>query len=96
MDPRQLRLHLLAELEVERTERLVEQQHGRTLGQGAGQRDALLLAAGHLGRHPPVEAAEPDEVEVLAGPTAISAVGSFSMRNPNATFWATVMWGNRA
>ena len=52
MDPRQLGLHLLAELEVEGAERLVEQQHGRPLGQGPGQRDPLLLPAGHLGRQP--------------------------------------------
>ena len=70
MDPRQLGLHLLAELEIERTERLVEEQDGRSLGEGTRQRDALLLPAGHLGGHPPVESAESDEVEVLAGPTA--------------------------
>ena len=38
----------LAELEVERAERLVEQQRPRVVDQGAGQRDPLLLAAGHL------------------------------------------------
>ena len=65
MDPRQLGLHLLAELEVERSERLVEEEHGRPLGEGAGQGHPLLLAAGHLGRQPPVEPAEPDELEVL-------------------------------
>jgi hypothetical protein len=30
---------------VERRERLVEQQHARAAGQGAGERDALALAA---------------------------------------------------
>ena len=50
VDPRQLGLHVLAELEVERAERLVEQEHRRSLGEGAGEGHPLLLAAGHLGR----------------------------------------------
>ena len=44
----QLELHLLAQLLVERRERLVEQQHLRALHQRAGQRHALPLAAGEL------------------------------------------------
>ena len=44
----QLDLHLLAELEVERAERLVEQQHLRPVDQRAGERHALALAAGKL------------------------------------------------
>ena len=46
----QLELGLLAELLVERAERLVEQQHLRLLGERAGERDALALAAGELVR----------------------------------------------
>ena len=69
MDPRQLRLHLLAELEIERTEWFVQEQDGRSLGQGARQRDALLLPAGHLGWHAPTEPTEPDEVQILTRPT---------------------------
>ena len=50
----QLVLHLLAQLEVERAERLVEQQHLGLVDQRAGQRDALALAAGQLaGRRAP-------------------------------------------
>jgi hypothetical protein len=41
---------LLAHLGVERAEGLVEQQHARLHRQRAGQRDALALAAGELGR----------------------------------------------
>ena len=48
LDPLQLELHLLAQLEVERAERLVEEQHARMVDQGPRQRDALLLAAGEL------------------------------------------------
>ena len=43
-------LHLLAQLLVERAERLVEQQHLGLEGQGAGERDALALAARELRR----------------------------------------------
>ncbi len=41
----QLDLHLLAQLQIERTQGLVEQQHPRTQDQRAGQSDALPLAA---------------------------------------------------
>ena len=46
----ELDLHLLAQLEVERAERLVEQQHAWPADERAGQRDALALAARQLGR----------------------------------------------
>ena len=41
-------LHLLAQLEIQCAERLVEQQHPRASDQRAGQRDALTLAARQL------------------------------------------------
>jgi hypothetical protein len=47
-DPRELDLRLLAQLLVERAERLVEEQQLRLLGEAAGEGDALLLAAGEL------------------------------------------------
>src|SRR3954464_4197944 len=50
LDPLELELHVLAQLEVERAEGLVEQQHRGTVRQGAGQGDALLLAARELTR----------------------------------------------
>ena len=43
-----LELHGLAQLAVERAERLVEQQQPRVEDDGAGQRHALLLAAREL------------------------------------------------
>ncbi|MCY1229206.1 hypothetical protein D9M72_415630 [compost metagenome] len=46
----QFELGFLAQLLVERTERLVEEQHLRPLGKRAGERDALTLAAGKLVR----------------------------------------------
>ncbi len=44
----ELELHLLAELEVEGTERLVEEQDRGSVHEGPGERDSLLLAARHL------------------------------------------------
>ena len=45
----ELDLHLLAQLEVERAEGLVEQEHGGLVDQRAGQRHPLPLAAGQGG-----------------------------------------------
>ncbi len=45
LDGAQLAAHMLAQLEVERGERLVEQKHLRLGAQRAGDRDPLLLAA---------------------------------------------------
>ena len=52
----QLDLHLLAELEVERAERLVEQQHARPVHERPRERDALALAARELAGLAPVVA----------------------------------------
>ena len=57
LDVHELELGLLAQLLVERAERLVEQQHLRLLGERAGERDALALAAGQLVRLAAGEAA---------------------------------------
>ena len=47
LDLDELALHLLAKLQVERRERLVEEQHFRLVDDGARDGDALLLAARH-------------------------------------------------
>ncbi len=44
----QLRAHGFAQLGVQGRQGLVQQQHARPLDQGAGERDALALAAGQL------------------------------------------------
>ena len=48
LDALELDLQLLAQAQVERAERLVEQQRPRAVDERAGERDALLLAAGQL------------------------------------------------
>ena len=62
----QLALHRLAQLQVERAERLVEQQHLRAQDQRARQRHALALAAGQLRRLARLHADELDQRERLA------------------------------
>ena len=78
----ELELHLLAELEVERAERLVEEEHGRAVDEGPGERDALLLAAGHLPGPAPLVAAEPDELERLADAPRSSSLSTLRWRRP--------------
>ena len=68
LDPLQLDLQALAELQVERAERLVEQQHPGQVDQGPGERDALLLAAGELGRAAVRLGGEPDPLELGRDP----------------------------
>ena len=57
LDLLQLDLHLLAELEVERTERLVEEQHPRSVHERPRERDPLALSTRELVRLPVSEAA---------------------------------------
>ena len=75
LDLAQFGAHVLAELEVERRERLVEQQHGRLDREGAGDRDPLALAAGQLGRFFVALAGERDELEQLIRALAAFALG---------------------
>jgi len=56
---------LLAQLGVEVTKRLVEQQHVGPDGKGTGQRHALLLAARELARQAAAVAGEPDQRQGL-------------------------------
>ncbi len=92
----QLHLHALAQLEVERAERLVEQQHLGLVGDGAGERDALLLAAGHLGRQALGIAAMPTVSSACATMPAMSDLATPLRRGPKATLSRTVRWGNSA
>lgn len=48
LQPLQLQLHVLAQLEIQRAQRFVQQQNLGAWGQGTGQGDALLLATRNL------------------------------------------------
>ena len=96
LDPLQLELHLLAELQVERAERLVEQQHPRVVDDRARERDALLLAAGELRRLALLAAREVDELEHSERALRISPFAIPRRSRPNATLSATVMCGKSA
>ena len=70
-----LDLHLLAQLLVERRQRLVHQQDARLEDDGAGERDALALAARELVDVAVAEPAELHELEhLLRRASAISAL----------------------
>ena len=61
----ELYLHLLAQLQVERAERLVEKEHLRVVDKSACDRDSLLLTAGELVHSALVKALEVDHLEHL-------------------------------
>ena len=63
VDRVELEEHVLAELQVERRERLVQEKHLRPVDEGARYRDALLLAARELVRVLPRVLAHLDHVE---------------------------------
>ena len=65
LDRLELELHLLAELQVERAERLVEEEHARLVDERARERYPLLLAAGELAWLALLEALEADEPQDL-------------------------------
>src|SRR4051794_8274434 len=68
LDPLQLDLHLLPELEVQGAQRLIEQEDGRLVDESSGERDALGLAARDLVRLAGLVAGELDELEHLVHP----------------------------
>ena len=97
LDALELDLHLLAELEVERAERLVEQQHLRLVDDRAGERDALPLAAGELHRPPAAEVRRAARGRARARPASRrSPRATLRTRSPYSTFSSTVMCGNSA
>ena len=70
LDLLQALAQLRADLDVERAERLVEQQHPRLVRERPRERDALLLAARELALVAVAEPAQADEVEQLFAPLA--------------------------
>ena len=82
LDRLELALHLAAELEVQGAERLVEEQRRGTVDERAGERDALLLAAGELRRAALVEALEPHDPQRLAH--ALGELSALDAAHPRA------------
>ena len=82
----QLELHLLAQLAVERAERLVAQQHARLDHQRARERHALLLAARELAGRRSSRPVSATCASAAATRRSISAFGTSRMRRPKATF----------
>jgi hypothetical protein len=77
MQPAKLLLHGAAELQVESGERLIEEEHLRPHHEGPGERDALRLSAGKLGRRPVGKVLKVDEGQHLG-----DADGNLGLRYP--------------
>ncbi len=77
----ELLLHILAQLEVKRGERLIEQQHLGAADEGARDGDALLLAAGKARDAAVLKALERDEGEHLPTFSSISSRSTFFSRS---------------
>ena len=76
LDPLELDLHLLPQLQVERAERLVEQEDPRSVDERTRERDPLTLPARQLGDAPiavAVEVYEPERFLCPWAPLAPSA-----------------------
>ena len=97
LDPLQLDLQALAQLQVERAERLVEQQHRGPVDERAGERDALLLAARELAPAcASPRAARPTRSSSSARARRTSSFGDLLRRSPKATFSSTLRCGKSA
>ena len=79
LNPLELHLHRLAQFEVERGERLVEQQHRGAVDQRPRQRNPLPLATGQRARLVLVTTGELDQFEHFA-----DAPGHFGLADPAA------------
>ena len=92
----QLDLQLLAQLAVERAQRLVEQQDVGLEDDGAGQRHALLLAAGKLRGPADLQAIEAHELQRIERLGAGHRAADLAHAQGERTFSSTVMCGNSA
>ena len=95
LDALQLDLERAPEFQVERTQRLVEEQHVRPVDQRPGERDALLLAAGQLVRAALLVAAEVDQFERLADPPGGLVLGDALALEPEGDVVADVQVGEQ-
>ena len=98
LDVEQVLLRLGADDRIERTERLVHQQHRRFGGQRARHPDALLLAAGELVREFAARTRAGSSWNTLSSSSTrarMRAASQPSRRGTVAMFSATVRCGNR-
>ena len=86
LDALELVLHVLAQPQVERAQRLVEQQHLGAVDQRAGDGHALLLAAGELVRLALLKPLRETISSISVTRASISRAGSLAMRRPKAIF----------
>ena len=73
LDSFELELHLLTQLHIERTERLVEEERGGLIDECPRERDPLLLSARELSRLSTLEAFELDDSQYLEHAPAVLA-----------------------
>ena len=93
----ELDLHLLAQLEVEGAERLVEEQHLGVVDERPGERDPLALAAAELVRSPVGRTpTRRTDVEHLAGAPAALGLAHALDLEPVLDVLLHVRCGNRA
>ncbi len=87
LDALEFDLHGLAQLEVQRAERLAEQQRPRAVDQRAGHRDPLLLATRQFPRPAPLPTGEVHDLKHLPNPAPdLRQLGTLLRLRPNATF----------
>ena len=96
LDGLQLILHLAAELEIERAQRLIEKQHGGLDDKGAGEGHALALAAGKLVRLLVEGLREADDRSASWARRSRSLLTTPLMRRPKPTLLPTFICGNSA
>ena len=92
----EFQLHLLAQLEVQGAQRLVEKQDLRLIDQAAGDGHALLLAAGHLPMLRRSKPFRPTTSSISRTLRRMVSSSIFLRRRPKATFSKTFRWGNSA
>ena len=63
LDTFQFVLHILTQTQIQRAQRLVQQQHLRPVHQGTGNRHTLLLTTGELVDTPAVKALQADDLQ---------------------------------
>ena len=96
LQPLELGAHPDAQERVERRERLVEQEDLRLGDERAGERDALLLAAGELGRKPLGVARHVDEASMSIAWRAARPWRRRASSSEKATLSTALRWGNSA